>query len=166
MEDGMKKLAMAVGIAVLAVVLSAGAVFAGGKLSVVIDRGIESSFTDKQVKNRNQCGEFMEKDLLNVLEIAGIDAELIKSKADYKAGEGTHLLVVRIKEYNPGSAAARIMVGFGAGATSMKTRYELFGSGTTPLVAEDLGLGSSIDWRKVIRKLDEQTVDGVRGKLK
>ncbi len=162
----MKKLAMVAGIAVLTVVLSAGAVFAGGKLFVVIDRGIESSFNDGQIKNRNAVGEWMETDLVKLLEKAGFDAELIKSKWDYKAAAGTNLLVVKIKEYNPGSKAARIMVGFGAGATSMKTHYELFGNGTTPILTDDLGVGSGRDWRNVIRKLDEQTVDGVKGKLK
>ncbi len=158
----MKKLAMVAGIAVLTLVLFAGSVLAGGKLFVVIDRGIETSFTDAQVKNRNQCGEWMEQDLIKLLNKAGYDAELIKSKSDYKGG--SNLLVVKITEYNPGSKAARMMVGFGAGATSMKTHYELFGNGSSPIASDNLGVGSGRDWRNVIRKINEQTIAGIKGK--
>ena len=47
--------------------LSAGVALAGaktGKLFVVIDRGIEKSMNEGQVKNRDQVGEWMEMDLV------------------------------------------------------------------------------------------------------
>jgi hypothetical protein len=151
---------------ILTVMLSAGAALAGGgKMFVVIDRGIDGSLNEGQVKNRNQTGECMEKDLVAILEKAGFGAEVIKDRSEFKGGEGEHLLVVKIKEYNPGSAAARWTVGFGAGAASMKTHYELFGSGPQPILSDDLGVGSGRDWRNVIRKLDEQTVAAVKKKL-
>lgn len=155
------------GIAVMALVLSAGAGIVGAKgdkILVVIDRGIESSFTEVQVRNRNQVGELMDVDLIKLLNKAGYDARLIQEASEYKAGAGSYLLVVKIKEYNPGSKAARMIVGFGAGATSMKTHYELKdGSGT--IHSDDLGVGSGRDWRNVVRKIGEQTVDGVKKKL-
>ncbi len=137
----------------------------GGRMYVVIDRGIDSSLDEGQAKNRNQTGEWMEKDLLALLKKAGFEPELIKDRSEYKGGEGDHLLMVTIKEYNPGNTAARWTVGFGAGAASMKTHYELFGKGTELVTSDDLGVGSGRDWRNVIRKLDEQTVDAVKKKL-
>jgi hypothetical protein len=164
-----KHLGLVVGIAVLALVLSAGAVFAGskaGKMFVVIDRGIDSSMDERQVKSRDQVGDWMETDLLRLLEKAGFDAQLIRERSEYKTGEGNYLLKVKITDYNPGSKAARIVVGFGAGATSMKTHYELFSGGSSPIHSDDLGVGSGRDWRNVIRKIDEQTVKGVKENVK
>ncbi len=164
----MKRYGMLIaGIAVMALVLSAGAgtvVAKGEKILVVIDRGIESSFTETQVRNRNQVGDFMDGDLIKLMSKAGYDARLIQNASEYKGGAGSYLLVVRIKEYNPGSKAARMFVGYGAGATSMKIRYDLKdGSGT--IQSDDLGVGSGRDWRNVVRKLGEQTVAGVKKKL-
>lgn len=156
---------MLAGIAVMALVLSAGAGIVNAKgedISVVIDRGIESSFTEGQVKNRNQVGDMMDVDLVKLLKKAGYDAHIIDSESAYR-GNG-YLLVVRIKEYNPGSKAARMIVGFGAGSTSMKTHYELK-DGSRTIQSDDLGVGSGRDWRNVVRKLGEQTVAGVKKTL-
>jgi len=148
--------------------LSAGVALAGaktGKLFVVIDRGIEKSMNEGQVKNRDQVGEWMEMDLVKLLEKAGYDAELINSKADYKPSAGSHLLTVKITDYNPGSKAARMFVGYGAGAISMKTHYDILDSSSKPIGSDDLGVGSSRDWRNVVRKIDEQTVAAVKEKM-
>ncbi|HWR72319.1 MAG TPA: DUF4410 domain-containing protein [Nitrospirota bacterium] len=163
----MKRYGMVIAvIAVLALVLSAGAGIVGAKgedISVVIDRGIESSFTDVQVKNRNQVGDLMDEDLVKLLKKAGYEAHLIKDASAFQ-GKG-YLLVVRIKSYNPGSKAARMFVGYGAGSTSMNIRYDLKDGSGTVVQGDDLGVGSSRDWRNVVRKLGEQTVDGVKKKL-
>jgi len=160
-----KRFRLVAGVVVLALVLTVGVAFGGSKMFVVIDRGIDSSMNAGQVKNRDQVGEWMEMDLIKLLEKAGFDAQLIKDKSEYKAGEGSYLLVVKVTDYNPGSKAARMMVGYGAGAASMKTHYEL-SSGSSPIGSDNLGVGSGRDWRNVIRKIDEQTVKGVKEKIK
>jgi hypothetical protein len=160
-----KYVRLVVGVVVLALVLAAGVAFGGSKISVVIDRGIDSSMNAGQVKNRDQVGEWMEMDLIKLLEKAGFDAQLIKDKSKYKAGAGNYLLVVKVTDYNPGSKAARMMVSYGAGAASMKTHYDLSGNGSH-IGSDDLAVGSGRDWRNVIRKIDEQTVKGVKEKIK
>ncbi len=141
---------------------------AGGEgitMYVLIDRGIEKSFTDYQVKNREQVGEWMDQDLPNVLKKSGYTARLISKRSEYRPGQDAYLLTVKITNYNPGSKAARMFVGYGAGATSMTTHYELFGKGAKAILSGDPSVGSGRDWRNVIRKINEITAREVSEKL-
>ena len=170
-----KRLVMVVLIAVLAAFTVACASRAGkapkaasGKgitMYVLIDQGIDKSFSDYQVKNRQQVGDWMEQDLPQVLKSAGYDARLIKKRSEYKPAQDAYLLAVKITNYNPGSKAARMVVGFGAGAASMDTHYELFGKGSKAILSGDPSVGSGRDWRNVIRKINEITVKDVSQKL-
>jgi hypothetical protein len=135
-------------------------------LYVHIDRGIEQSFTDYQVRNRNQTGEWMEKDMEAMLKKAGYVPRLVSRRSDYKPGTDSYLLTVKIMSYNPGAKAARMYVGYGVGAASMRTHYELYGRGQKPILADDTGVGSGQDWQKVIRKIDVMTIDAVSEKLR
>ena len=137
----------------------------GTTLFVLIDRGIEKSFTADQVRNRDQVGEFMEQDLPAVLKKSGFNARLISKRSEYQGAAGSYLLTVKITNYNPGSKAARMLVGYGAGATSMDTHYELYGSDSKPLLSDNQSVGSGRDWRNVIRKINEQTAKAVSNKV-
>lgn len=137
----------------------------GTNLAVLIDPGIETSFTDMQVKNREQVSDFMEQDLPAVLKKSGFNARLIRKRSEYQPTAGSYLLTVKITNYNPGSKAARMMVGYGAGAASMDTHYELFGSGSSPLLSDNQSVGSGRDWRNVIRKINELTTRAVAKKV-
>ncbi len=169
-----KRFGIAVFVAALAIFVSACASVtpapktSSGKdivMFVYIDRGIEKSFTDYQVRNRHQVGEWMEKDLPRILAKAGYSPQLIGKRSEYKPTAGAYLLTVKITSYNPGSKAARMLVGYGAGATSMQTHYELYGKGQKSILADDTGVGSSADWTAVIRKIDILTTNSVTAKL-
>jgi hypothetical protein len=136
----------------------------GITMYVLIDRGIEKSYTDYQIKNRDQVGEYMEQDLPYVLKKSGYNAKLITRRSEYRPAQDTYLLTVRITDYNPGAKAARMFVGYGAGAASMKTHYELH-KGSNAVLKGDPGVGSGRDWRNVIRKINEITVTAVSEKL-
>jgi len=133
----------------------------GTTLYVLIDRGIEPSFTNYQVNNRDQIGEYMERDLPAVLKKSGFNARLIDKRSEYKPAAGSYLLTVKITNYNAGSKVARRFVGFGAGAASMDTHFELFGSGSTPLLSDNQSVGSGRDWKNVVRKVNELTTKAV-----
>ncbi len=134
-------------------------------LYVLVDRNTNKNMTDGEVKNRDQIGDWMDEDLVNLLEKKGYTTRLIRNRSEFKHAAGAYLLSVRITNYNPGSKAARMFVGYGAGAASMNTHYELYGSGASPILSDDLGVGSGRDWRNVIRKLNEQTIKAVSEKL-
>jgi len=107
----------------------------------------------------------MEQDLLRMLKRAGYNACQVTNRREFAAGPGEYLLTVRMVRYNPGSKAARMLVCFGAGAISLDTHYELYGASPQPLLAEDHGVGSSLDWYQVVQKLNRQMVDAVSRKL-
>jgi len=133
------------------------------KINVLMDVGGDG-LAQVQIDQREQLNDFMGNDLLRMLNKAGYEASLITNRNQY--AKGTYLLKVTIVRYNPGSKAARIVVGFGAGAVSLDTRYELFAPGGNLLVSDEHGVGSSMDWTSCARKLNKQTVDAVSGKLK
>lgn len=135
----------------------------GNKLAVAVytDRGIDQSLTGDQVRQRNQLGDWMERDLVNQLNRAGYQARLVQKPSDFTPAAGSYLLKVKVVRYNPGSKAARMVVGFGAGATSLDNRYELSAGKGEPLLAWDDGIGSSLDWTNCARKLNQQTVQAV-----
>lgn len=133
------------------------------RINVLLDMGGDD-LTKVQMDQREQLNEFMGKDLVRMLSKAGYEASLIENRNQYS--KGTHLLKVTIVRYNPGSKAARIVVGFGAGAVSLDTRYELFAPGGNLLVSDEHGVGSSMDWTSCARKLNKQTVEAVSDKLK
>lgn len=132
----------------------------------LLDRGDPATMNEKQYENRKDVGAYMEKDLVNMLKKKKYEPTLIQKPEDYTPGPGKYLLLVKIVSYNPGSKATRIMVGFGAGATSLDIHYELTGEGAEPLISKDDGVGSSRDWRNCARKLNENMMKEVSEKLK
>lgn len=133
------------------------------KISVLMDTG-DDNLAQIKIDQREQLNDFMGKDLVRMLNNVGYEASLIENRSQYKSG--TYLLKVAIVRYNAGSKAARIVVGFGAGAVSLDTRYELFAPGGNRILSDEHGVGSSMDWTSCARKLNKQTVDAVSDKLK
>jgi hypothetical protein len=168
-----KKTVLAVVVLVLSLIVSIGLIYSSSAQAaasnvtvfVVIDRGIEASFTPAQVKNRHAVSEFMEKDLPPVCKDAGFTAVILKDKANFVSGAGKYLLKVKVTSYNPGNQAARMMVGFGAGTASMDTYYELLGPKMAVLLADKTHITSSVSWQKIIRKIDMDTAKAVARKL-
>jgi hypothetical protein len=104
---------------------------AGGErieIMVFSDRGNPDEMDERQYQRRIEVGQWMEGDLIDLLTRSGYQAALIGSKEEFKARDGRYLLTVKIVKYNPGSSAARIIVGFGAGAASLDNHYELYGT--------------------------------------
>ncbi len=132
---------------------------------MLVDPGIEKSFNDYQVRNRRQTAEYMEKDMTKMLEKAGYAAHLIDRRSEFKPGPENYLLTVKITSYNPGSKAARMTAGYGVGAASMHTHYELHGRGQKTILADDVRAGTGQAWEKAIRKIDVTTIDAVSQKL-
>ena len=120
----------------------------GQQLYVLFDRGLADK-NPNQCNQLNQVSEFMEPDLIRQLNRAGYTVSRIAARGDFKAEAGASLLVVKTMNYNPGSTAARIVVGFGAGSASLDFRYELYGDADKPFWVRDHGRGSSRDWRKI-----------------
>lgn len=131
------------------------------KVAVLYDRGIKADMTNPQIEQLNQLGEWAERDLLWMMKNAGYQARKIQEQAEFDPAPGEYLLSVQVVRYNPGSKAARIIIGLGAGSTSLDRSYELFGNASGPLLSKKQGIGSSIDWSKVVQKLNRDMIDDI-----
>jgi hypothetical protein len=138
----------------------------GSRIAVMLysDRGIAPDAPPERVEQLNQLGDWMENDLLAILDKTGYAATRV-SDPNTPAGPGRFVLKVTIRNYNAGSTAARMLVGFGAGAAVLDTHFELFGTAPGPLVIGDPSVGSGRDWRNSARKVNLQTVDAVNARL-
>lgn len=137
-------------------------------LMVVADRGIEPEFNEGQVSRRNQVGEWMETDLMNMLEKQGYAATLVSDPSQAQPGPGRYVLNVKITNYNPGSKAARMFGGIAggiAGKCVLDTHYELVGEGGV-MVTDDLSISSTNDWDKTARKANKLTTEAVTNRFR
>jgi hypothetical protein len=128
-------------------------------IAIYLDRGGD----DKATK---QMGSWMEGDLKNVLQRrGGYTARIISSREDFKTGQGEYLVTTRIIRYNPGSKAARIIIGFGAGYASLDVHYELIGPSGNTLISKDDGCATSLDWQRLGRKLNENILAAIQPRI-
>jgi hypothetical protein len=107
----------------------------------------------------------MEGDLVDILNKTGYQATRTED-ATLQAGPGRYLLRLKISNYNAGSKAARMLVGWGAGAAQLDTHFELVADGGAVAVAGDPSVASGRDWKNAARKVNLQTVDSVNARIK
>lgn len=129
-------------------------------LSVVFDRGLDGKTEDQQ-NQLNQLGEWMEQDLLRMARQGGYDARLVGPGDQLELGPGHYLLHILFVNYNPGSKAARMLVGFGAGSAALDIHYELRGAGQAVVLAQDHGRASAKDWNYIARKVNQDVMIAV-----
>lgn len=125
-------------------------------LDVLIDEGDAAQLDAKQYRQRVDLKNYMVKTLPVKLGRHGIEARIIGEKNDY-AGKDRQLLIVRYERYNPGKTAARIIIGFGAGAASLDISCELL-DGDQSLLAWEDGCGTSEHWQRLVNKLNDNMV--------
>jgi hypothetical protein len=135
-------------------------------LFMLVNRGDQNAMQEKQWKYRNEVGEYMENDLIGRLTAAGYNVRQIQNRNEFTAGEGNYLLSIAITSYNPGSKAARMLVGSFVGMCSLTTRYELIGTDAAVLTSSDTSSRSGSDWRDCVRKNDSVTMKAVTIRLK
>jgi hypothetical protein len=80
---------------------------------------------------------------------------------------GRYLLRMNIVDYNGGSKAARMFVGWGAGSARLSVHYELVGAnGAVYIMASPNAATGRADWQHVARKINLDTVDAVNARLR
>jgi hypothetical protein len=153
----MKMLGCVSGALFLGLAGTVGAV--GERFAILMDPGS----TDRE--NR-QIATRMERDLKNVLEKRGdYRARILQSADEFKADQDEYLLNVKIVSYNSGSKAARIIVGFGAGTATLNIHYELTNPRGAKVLSKDDGAGTSLDWQRLARKMNENILEAVQQRL-
>ncbi len=136
-------------------------------IHVLAETGADAALSDRQIRQREQVRAWMERDLVNLLRKRGrYQARAIAARDQFTPGPNAYLLHVRIDRYHAGSKFARAAVGYGAGAASLDTVYDLYGEGDTPILTGKQGVGSSRDWYQCVRKVNELTLDDITRKLR
>ena len=125
------------------------------QLDVLIDEGSAAELTAKQHGFRQELRAAMERDLPRRMARQGIDMRLITSLSQNTGVAGSApLLIIRYEAYNPGSSAARMWVGYGAGAASLDISMSLCKEGKEIQGWKD-GVGTSQHWSRIINTLDD-----------
>jgi hypothetical protein len=146
---------------------SAATLPSGQKIAIMVyaDRGVTAETPADKAAQLNEVGAWMENDLLSMLKGTGYDAALVTDK-DTPTELGRYLLRLQIVDYNGGSKAARMFVGWGAGTAHLNTHYELVGpKAEVYLTASPTAATSRSDWQHVARKINQDTVDAVNARL-
>ena len=116
------------------------------------------------LKNADQVAQvvsFMEPDLHELLQNTGYSVVPSTNPEAFVPGPNKFLLIVKVLNYNPGSKAARMLVGFGAGSLVLDTQHLLY-SGPGQLLFQGTGaVGSARDWEYAARKINQQVTKEV-----
>lgn len=132
-----------------------------GSIQVLFDRGLDGK-TGEQANQYNQVGDYFEPYFIRLFAKTGYTVTKITSRDQFVAASDQYLLTVKTVNYNPGSKAARMWVGMGAGATTMKIHFELFGTEKEALLVKDQERGSSRDWQFLCTKLSDDALQQVK----
>lgn len=124
-------------------------------LDVLIEEGNPSDMQERQYGYRVELRNYMERELPRRFARYGFDVRMIRQRSEYNGtADGRNLLVVHYDSYNPGSAAARMTIGYGAGAASLDMTMTLYQGDAVVLSWKD-GCGTSGHWSRIINKLDD-----------
>lgn len=123
-------------------------------LDVFIEEGRPSEMESRQYQYRCELRDYMRTELPRRFAKYGYDVRMLGQRSEHAPAAGRHLLVIRYDAYNPGSNAARIVVGFGAGACALDLTATLHTGGAEALSWKD-GCGTSGHWSRLVNKLDD-----------
>jgi hypothetical protein len=142
----------------------------GQKLSIMVflDRTAAPETPPEKLQQLQQVQDWLEPDLLNLLRHAGYDAAAIAGMdAAGASAPGRYGLRVQIMNYNAGSKAARMFVGFGAGSARLDAHFDLVGPNGQSYVSGSPGVSTSrSDWQQVARKVNQEIVAAVNLRLR
>lgn len=139
----------------------------GKRVAVLLflDRTVAPETPAEKATQLQEVADFMEPDLLAVLRSSGYDAAVVSGVA--QPVEGQYTLKVQITEYSGGSKAARMFVGFGAGAARLESHFELIGPNGESYTQGSPGASTGrTNWQRVVRKVNQEIVAAVNVRLR
>lgn len=135
-------------------------------IMVILDRTLPPDAPPDKVQQLQQVSDQFEADLVDVLRANGYEAAAVAA-ADLSNEPGRYILKTQILNYDGGSKAARMFVGFGAGAARLDAAFELLGPGGASYIKGTPGVSTSkSDWRRVVRKVNEDIAAAVNVRLR
>ena len=138
---------------------------AGTRLAVLTLDGNLPGQTADQARELDMVMQWMDRDIVKILEKAGYQPMLIKDKQRYRPEMGK-LLVIDVERFNAGNRAARAFVGFGAGAASLDLSYRLLHENGSLISEWRDGVGSSKGGTYCAQTLNRRALEKVNGILR
>jgi len=132
---------------------------------IISDRGIKENMKEDEHNDRNEVGEWMEENLIEIFNEARYKAILIQNRNEYTAGPKKYLLTVTMKDLRLVGRSSRTWLGSMAGPTWVENHYDFFGDGEKPLLSYNDGEGTIRDWTKSPEELNERVLEKVEEKL-
>lgn len=135
-------------------------------IMVFVDRAVAEGTEVDKAQQLQQVTDWLEPDLLTILRDSGYDAAAVSSFDGVPPAPGRYALRVRITDYNAGSKAARMFIGWGAGKARLAAQFELLGpNGTSYVAGEPEAATGRTDWKHAVRKVDQEIVAAVNMRL-
>lgn len=137
---------------------------AGTRIAVLTLDGNLPNQTPDQARELDYVMQWMDRDIVKIMNQAGFQPVLIKEMQGYKPEMGK-LLVIEVEHFNAGNRAARAFVGYGAGSASLDLSYKLLDENGALLSEWRDGVGSSRGGTYCAQTLDRRALDKVTGLL-
>jgi hypothetical protein len=137
----------------------------GAKIALMVffDRGTAAMEPEK-AQQINQLADWAEPDFLSILNNMGFAVAQV-ADPNTPPGPGRYVVRYRIINYNAGSKAARMLVGWGAGSARLDTGYELIGPNGTVYTQGAPSVSSSRDWKNAARKVNQEAANAINNRL-
>ncbi len=117
---------------------------------------------------RNQLANWMENDLVTVLNEAGYRASFLRTPDEHVGGPGTCIVKIVLASYLPARRNAGVAAGLGEGASEIRVSYELFvgqGEKERRLLSNDRTRSSGRSWEHLAHQLNETIAEDVTERL-
>ncbi len=135
------------------------------ELQILSHRGNQDEMSGRQYRQRNEVGQWMERDLKNQLRRQGYQTGQIASADEFEPRPGRYLLEVAIDSYGAGMGGAGLAV-VGVSGTHLKNSYLLYDTYGQPLLEWTDGVGTSRRWTHAARRLNLNAVKKVTDYLR
>jgi hypothetical protein len=128
---------------------------------VVADPGIKDGMTENERNDRNEVGEFMEKDLVKKLKHEGYNATLIRDRSQYVQADSNYLVNVKISMLRLVGGASRFWLGYATGPTILHTQCEAISPSNKQLFDYTDEDSTIRDWQLSPKELNERLVNRI-----
>ena len=133
---------------------------------VSVDQGDPLSFRKAERRVRTEAVAFMRQDMVAVLRRLGYDAGPLRHRADWTPGPGRYHLAMTLEELKSAAAYPRSDLGYAAGMSRMKVRFELRAGGDEPVAAGIPTVRFQGDWRDCARSMNAEIATEITRRLR
>ncbi len=135
------------------------------EVQILSNRGDRDEMTERQYRQRNEVGRWMERDLQNQLRRRGYRTGRIASADEFEPRPGRYFLEVTIDSYGAGMGGVGVAL-VGVSGAHLENNYLLYETHGQALLEWTDGVGTSKRWTHAARRLNLNAVQKVTDYLR